>query len=241
MSRTYRILIVAVLAVLAVGGYWKFVLGPKHAEAAEIEQQVVEAEAQLAQTQGLIATYTDAKDEYRSNYATVVRLGKAVPTDDDTRSLVVQLDAAAKRSGIDFDNIDITSAGASAATTGTTTGAAGALAPGAVGLGSFAAMPFNFAFTGKFSTLSNFLSRLERFVSVKGDRIAVNGRLLRIDGLALKPAEDGWPGLQVEIAASSYIVPGDETLTAGATAAPAGTTPPTTTAATTTSAGSEIR
>ena len=33
----------------------------------------------------------------------VARLGKAVPADDDTRSLVVQLDAAAKRSGVDFD------------------------------------------------------------------------------------------------------------------------------------------
>ena len=68
-------------------------------------------------------------------------------------------------------------------------------------------MPFNFTFTGQFSTLSNFLSRLERFVAVQGDQISVNGRLLRVDGLSLKPAEDGWPGLQVNIAASSYIVP----------------------------------
>ena len=38
----------------------------------------------------------------RANYATVVRLGKAVPADDDVRSLIVQLDSAAERSNVDF-------------------------------------------------------------------------------------------------------------------------------------------
>jgi Tfp pilus assembly protein PilO len=242
VSRTYRILIVGVVAVLAVGGYWKFALAPKRQQAAELEQQVIAAEAQLAQTQAVIGTYKNAKAQYKTNYATVVRLGKAVPADDDTRSLVVQLDAAAKRSGIDFDSIDISSSGASAATS---TGAAATLAPGAVNVGSFAAMPFNFSFTGEFGGLSNFLSRLERFVSVQGDRISVNGRLLRVDGISLHPASDGWPGLQVDVAASSYIVPETTAATAGAGAAAAPlstatsttTTPPTTTS----SSGSELR
>jgi Tfp pilus assembly protein PilO len=242
VSRTYRILIVGVVAVLAVGGYWKFALAPKRQQAAKLEQQVIAAEAQLAQTQGVIATYKDAKAQYKTNSATVVRLGKAVPADDDTRSLVVQLDAAAKRSGIDFDSIDITAAGGGASTS---TGAAATLAPGAVNVGSFAAMPFNFSFTGEFGDLSNFLARLERFVSVQGDRISVNGRLLRVDGLALHAAADGWPGLQVDIVASSYIVPETTSTSATAgsvaatstTATSTTTTPPTTTS----SSGSELR
>jgi len=239
VSRTYRILIVAVLAVVAVGGYWKLELAPKRQEAAELDQKVAAAQAQLAQTQATIKTYQGAKAEYKTNYATVVRLGKAVPDDDDTRSLVVQLDAAAKRTGIDFDNVDITAAGGSASS-GT---AAGPTTPGAVNLGSFSAMPFNFSFTGRFSTLSEFISRLERFVSVKGDAILVNGRLLRVDGLALHPSEGGWPGLQVDIAASSYIVPDGETVTAGGTAAaPAGADSTSTTPSTSTSsAGSDLR
>ena len=64
-------------------------------------------QAQLAQTQAPDRAPTRARrTHYKANYATVVRLGKAVPTDDDTRSLVVQLDAAAKRSGVDFDTIN---------------------------------------------------------------------------------------------------------------------------------------
>ena len=157
VSRTLRILIVAVVAFGAVGGYWKLVLAPKRAQVAELDQQIATQQAKLAQTQSLIATYQGAKDEYKANYATVARLGKAVPTNDDTRSLVVQLDTAAKRSNVDFDSININGGG----------GEGASVAPGAVNAGAFSAMPFSFAFTGDFSTLGDFFSRLERFVSLQ--------------------------------------------------------------------------
>ena len=197
VSRTLRILIVAVVAFGAVGGYWKLVLAPKRAQVAELDQQIATQQAKLAQTQSLIATYEGAKDEYKANYATVARLGKAVPTTDDTRSLVVQLDTAAKRSSVDFDSININGGGGDGAS----------VAPGAVNAGAFSAMPFSFSFTGDFSTLGDFFSRLERFVSLKGDQIKVSGRLLRVESINLTPGTDGWPGLNATVGASSYIVP----------------------------------
>ena len=224
MSRTYRILIVAVLAVVLVGGYWKLGLAPKRVEAAKLEQSVAVQEAKLAQTQALIATYKGARDAYKVNYDTVVRLGKAVPADDDTRSLVVQLDAAAKRSGVGFDTININAGGSSEGTS---------IAPGAVNAGAFSAMPFSFSFTGDFSTLGNFLSRLERFVSLSGDEIAVSGRLLRVESISLQPGEDGWPSMSAQVGASSFIVPAS----AGAAAAAAPATSAAPAAATTPSAG----
>jgi len=231
VSRTYRALLVVIVAAVAVGGYWKFALAPKRQEAAALEQQVIEAQTQLGQTRATIASYRDAKGQYQANRATVVRLGKAVPADDDTRSLVVQLDAAAKRSGIDFDNVDISAGGPAAAT------AATSVTPGAVNLGSFSAMPFNFSFTGRYTNLQSFISRLERFVTVDGEKIDVNGRLLRVDGLSLHAASDGWPGLQADIAASSYLLPAGADQTAVAAAA---STPSTPTAATP-STGSDLR
>jgi len=236
VSRTYRALLVVIVAAVAVGGYWKFALAPKRQEAAALEQQVIEAQTQLGQTRATIASYRDAKGQYQANRATVVRLGKAVPADDDTRSLVVQLDAAAKRSGIDFDNVDI-SAGSGAATATATAASATPVTPGAVNLGSFSAMPFNFSFTGRYGNLQNFISRLERFVTVDGEKIAVNGRLLRVDGISLHAASDGWPGLQADIAASSYLLP------AGANQTAVAATPSTssTTTAAASSAGSDLR
>ena len=224
MSRNTRILLIAVIAVLAVGGYWKLALAPKRTEAADLAKQVATAQAQLAQQQGLLATYKGAQAQYKSNVASVVRLGKAIPADDDTRSLVVQLDAAALRSGTAFDNIDIAAHGSSS-TPATPTSAN--VAPGAVNVGNYSALPLTLAFSGDFDTLENFLGRVQRFVTLKGDQILVDGRLMRVESISLQPSDKGWPNMGVHISADTYIVPDDAA--APAPAAPASTTTSTTT------------
>jgi Tfp pilus assembly protein PilO len=234
VSRTYKILLVLVVAVIAGGGYWKMVLAPKRAQVAELEEQVAVAEAQLAQSRALVNTYRGAQKDYKANYETVVRLGKAVPADDDTRSLLVQLDTSAKRAGVDFDAINVNGGGGSGDPT------AAPVAPGAINAGSFSAMPFSFGFTGTFASLGDFFARLERFVSLKRDSIEVSGRLVRIENLTLAPGEDGWPGLQAQVGASAYIVPeaaGVDTATAG----PGATATTTTTTTTTSDPGVETR
>jgi Tfp pilus assembly protein PilO len=207
VNRNYRIIAVAIVALLAVGGYWKLGLAPKRKQVADLTQQVFTKQAEVAQSQTLLASYKHARGAYKTNYSTVVGLGKAVPAADDTRSLVVQLDAAAKRSGVSFDTIDVTppDATAAAANAGST----------------FSAMPFSVSFAGSFGTLSGFVSRLQRQVIVQGDQIEVDGRLLRLEGITLQPGTDGWPELQAQITASAYIVP--DSAAASTTQTPAAT------------------
>ncbi len=233
MSRLTRIVIVFVAVVGAGYGSYRFDLQPKRAEAATLEQEVVTKEAELAQTQALIQTYEGARAAYKDNYATVVRLGKAVPSDDDTKSLVVQLDAAAQRSDVDFDTLNLNAAG------GSSDGAT-PIAPGAVNAGAFSAMPFTLSFSGDFGTLGNFLSRLERFVSLKGDKIEVSGRLMRVEKLQLVPDSNaGWPALVATIGAASYIVPDTPAVPAAGTTSQAATG--TTSAGTETTTATTIR
>jgi Tfp pilus assembly protein PilO len=238
MSRSIRLLLGVVLIAAAAGGYWKFLMAPKRADSAALANKISIAQAEVQQARTELASYQKAKSEYRDNYAKVIRLGKAVPADDDTRSLVVQVDAAAKRSGVDFDNIDLVAGSggsptSNVATAQSTTG----IPPGAVSGGSFAIMPFALSFTGKFDSLSRFFSRLERFVTVDGDKIAVDGRLLRVEKIILKPADTGWPGIAAAIGVNAYVVPQTSDPAAGATAqAPPGGT--TSTSGTTTSASS---
>jgi Tfp pilus assembly protein PilO len=228
MSRNIRVLLIAVVAVLVAGGYWKLALAPKRAQAADLAKQVATERAQLTQQQSLLATYQGAQAQYKANYAEVVRLGKAVPSDDDSRSLVVQLDAAAKRSGTAFDNIDV-SASASSSTAGTTPSAS--VPPGAVSAGSYSAMPLSLSFSGDFATLQNFLGRVQRFVTIKDGKTLVNGRLMRVESISLQPGEAGWPDMDVQIGADTYIVPDDQTA-AAAPSAQTSTTTTTTTAPT---------
>ena len=216
VSRTYKILLVLVVAVLAGGGYWKMVPRAQARRGRRLEERVAVAQAQLAQSQALVNTYRGAQKDYKANYETVVRLGKAVP---DRRRHALAARAArhvrqARRRRLRHDQRQ--RGGGCRRPSGTPA------APGAVNAGAFSAMPFSFGFTGTFASLGDFFARLERFVTLKGDAIAVNGRLVRIESLTLAPAEDGWPGLAAQIGASAYIVP--ETTDVAAAAAGAGTT-----------------
>jgi hypothetical protein len=202
MTRNNRLLIGIAVAAAVLGGYWFLILAPKRAQAGELETSIQAKQASIQQIELTAGQYAKQRDAYKSNYTTLVRLGKAVPADDDVRSLMIQLDDAASRSGVDFRNITVggTSGGPVVAAGGTP------LAPGSVSLGNgFSAMPFKFTFNGRFSNLGGFFSRLERFVTVQEDRVRVTGRLMRIESITLAPGPGGYPQIQAAIGASSYL------------------------------------
>ena len=252
MTRRNTILLVAVATVALVGAYWMLVLAPKREEAVAIDKRIAVKQAELASAQAEVATYERARGSYRANYSLVARLGKAVPADDDIRSLMVQINSAADRSGVNFRTINI--GGGAAPTTGPDAAkpSANPTPPGASAVGSagFSTMPFTFGFDGSFFELGKLFNRLDRFVTVKGSGVDVTGRLLLLDSITLTPDTTlGFPALTAEVKASSYLLPSTETATAGATAAgpaaaaggatpapPGETAPATTTTATATGA-----
>ena len=227
MTRRNTILLVAVAAAALVGAYWMLVLTPKREEAAAIDKQIATKQAELASAEAEVAAYEKARTRYKVNYSMIARLGKAVPADDDVRSLLVQVNSAAKRAGVDFRTISIGGSGGPA----TGPDAAGAAAgvkppPGAstVGTAGFSTMPFTFTFKGSFFELSKFFNRIDRFVAVQGRGLDVTGRLLLLNSITLVPdPEKGFPALSADVSASSYLLPSAEGLTAGAT--PEGPTP----------------
>jgi Tfp pilus assembly protein PilO len=237
MTRNTKILLALVALAAAVGGYWFLLLAPKRDEVVRLDGEIATKQVELEQSRQLLATYEGARSSYKRNYATLARLGKAVPADDDVRSLLVQIDDAAERSGVDFGRIEV--GGSSAAASAPSDASAPAESelappPGTVPFGSsgFSAMPFSFSFTGSFFDLSTFLARLERFVRVQNDNIGANGRLLRLESLQLQPAASGLPQIQAEIAAATYVVPSNDDLPAAPASGSTGTPPATESAAT---------
>ena len=198
VSRTFRILIVAVVALGAVGGYWKLVLAPKRAQVAELDQQVATQQAQLVPDaepdRHLPGREGRVQGQLRHGRAS--RQGRA----DRRRHALARGPARrgrqAQRRRLRRDQHQRRRLGRGAS-----------VAPGAINAGAFSAMPFSFSFSGDFGTLGSFFSRLERFVSLKGDKIVVSGRLMRVESITLTPGEGGWPALTAQVGASSYIVP----------------------------------
>ena len=209
MTRSPKILIPAVLAVAAVAAFYFLALSPKREDAARLDKEIAAKQGEADQARAQLVTYEKAKANYKVNYTTLTRLGKAVPADDDVRSLLVQLNSAADRSKVDFHAINIGAPGAAAdGAEPPTTGNGLAPAPGTVPVGSagFSAMPFSFGFEGSFFRLSDFFNRLEDFVTVTNKDIDVSGRLLLLGSISVTPKDD-LKHLSAQIGAASYLVP----------------------------------
>jgi hypothetical protein len=245
VTRRNSILIVAVAFIAAAGAFWMLVLAPKRDEAAKLSTQITAKQVALGAAEAELASYEIARGSYPSNYTKIARLGKAVPADDDVRSLLIQLNSAAKKSKVDFRTINLEqSAGAPTPGSGGTPAAGAAPTPpgsSSVGSAGFATMPFSFEFKGSFFKLGQFFNRLDRFVKVKNKNVDVTGRLLLLNSIALQPDTlQGFPVISAQVKASSYLLPGTQDLledasaagptAAAAAAAPAdSSTPPATT------------
>ena len=167
-------------------------------EAAKLAKSIATKQGEVQAAEAQLATYEKAKAGYKANYALVARLGKAVPADDDVRSLMVQLDAAAGKSKVDFRTIQVGEAPPLPRlrlrperrhAAGDARGTGATPPPGAtpVGTAGFSPMPFTFAFRGSFFSLGEFFNRLDRFVAVKQQRLDVTGRLMVLNSISLKP------------------------------------------------------
>jgi hypothetical protein len=225
MTGRDRIVIVVVLIVALVAGGWFLVLSPQREQASQLGAQIATQRQQLDGALSDIAAGMAAKREFPHDYATVARLGTAVPEDDGVASLLVQVQQAASATKIDFRSLKVggsasagaapaPAAGAAAATQATTA----TLPPGAtVGSAGFPTMPFSFQFQGDFFHLSDFLGRLERFLVVRNRSVSVSGRFMTLDGISLGAGPRGFPQIQAAVAATTYLLPPTQGLTNGAT------------------------
>jgi Tfp pilus assembly protein PilO len=164
----------------------------------------------VEQARLMVATYEKAKAGYKRNYATLARLGKAVPADDDVRSLMVQVESTAAESGVDFEKIELSnSLGSNGGEPAAAAEGELASSPGSIPVagGVLSAMPFSFSFTGSYFDLTSFFARLEHFVSLNNKNLDSTGRLLRLESISIAPSSIGFPDMQAEINAASYMVP----------------------------------
>lgn len=214
-------MLLAVVAVAAVAGaYWFMLLAPKRELATSLASQITLKETELQTAQAEEAKNLRARASYRSNYATVARLGKAVPGDDDVRSLMVQIDGAAGSSHVDFRSISV--GGSSGAAVPADPNAAVGPPGSIVGTAGFSTMPFSLAFRGSYFNLGSFFQRIDRFVAVNDRGIDVTGRLVVLNGITLEP-DGAFPNIKAQISATTYLVPTTDGLLAGATPTAPGT------------------
>ena len=260
-SSTRTIVAILVVVGLAVA-FWMLLLGPKRKEADDLAAKAQGLQTSLSEAQSALAAAEAARREFPSNYQQLVVLGKAVPADEDTSSLLVQLNHIGDRAKVSFRSLKLGTTDGSASTQPATqetspkegeseegesgeaessepvatvapTEVAASLQPiGAqIGPAGLTVLPYDLTFRGSFFHIADVIKGLDSLVHTRTAGIAVDGRLVTLDGFALNADPDiGFPDLDATFSVTTYQVPPDQGITAGASeAGPTEATPVSTT------------
>jgi Tfp pilus assembly protein PilO len=239
-KNTNRLIAAMVVVVALAIGFWVLLLSPKRSEADKLSLQVESLEASLATHTGEVEAAEAAKKSFSGDYARLVVLGKAVPAEAETPSLIVQIQKLAERSKVHFGSLTLESAGGStegeapAPGTVTPTEAAASLMPlgATIGPAGLAVMPYSLTFEGNFFKIADFVERLDNLVKTENEKVAVDGRLFTVDSFSLAPGPGGFPSLLATFSVTTFLTPPGQDLAEGL--APAATTETATLAASTT-------
>jgi Tfp pilus assembly protein PilO len=230
MSARDRLVLMAIAAFAVVGAVWMLAVSPARKQASALAGEVASVQGQLSGVKGELAGASEVRARYGAAYASLVTLGKAVPTADEVPGLMYAIDQAANHKKVQFTSIS--NGSASGGHSSSSSSAASSTAQGS-GLHQ---LPFTFTFSGSYQDLCLLLAQLEGFtVQGRSGTLKVSGRLLTIQGITLGGAagsasagggaQAGKPGVEMTwtITASAYVLPASTSSGSGGT--PAGAQP----------------
>jgi Tfp pilus assembly protein PilO len=229
-GKSKNVLIGAMLLIAALAtAFWILGLSPKRDEASKLDTQVTQLEGSLAQHESEIASSEEARSEFPLDYQHLVVLGKAVPSEEETASLLVQLNHISDKTGVRFQTLTLEASGAeSGSEAGALTSASGepvsateaaaSLLPlgASVGPAGLAVMPYKLTFTGDFFKIADFIKGLDSLVKTTDEQVGVDGRLITVNGFSLgEDPEAKFPALVATFTVTTYLTPPSEGATAG--------------------------
>jgi len=255
MSASNRLIVaMLVIAALAVG-FWILLLGPKRQEASDLGGTAAELKQSLAADRVQASEALAARKGFPRDYQKLVVLGKAVPSDDETASLLVSLTHVSGKAGVSFREIELkvgesaaaapeaaplTEAAPSSAgpapVAPTETSAATLPLGASIGPAGLDVMPYSLKFIGRFSHVADFIQGLDSMVKTANSKVRVDGRLITVNGFSLSSTQAlPFPFVQADFSVTTYLTPPGQGATAGAT--PEAPSPATATPASTTTGG----
>jgi len=147
MSRRDTYIVTVIAALAAVAAFWFLALAPKRENLSALDQDVASAQQALDEAKQEKVKFAQDQVAFPRLYASLGRLGKAVPADEDVPSLLVQLNHAAAKANVNFHSVelklDLAEKIEQAAAESSASASAGAAAPGtpATGEGGQATPP----------------------------------------------------------------------------------------------------
>jgi hypothetical protein len=234
LSGTNGVIAAMVGVVLLAIAFWMVLLSPKREEADKLGAEISTLQGSLATHEAEAEQAEEARKEFPVNYQQLVVLGKAVPGDDDTASLLVQLNRIAEGADVSFRDLELeastsaepapvptptTEAPAGGPTATPTEASASTLPLGAtIGAAGLGVIPYILTFDGEFFEVADFIKGLDSLVETENAKVAVNGRLFTINSFSLEAAQNSsFPALEATFSVSTYLTPPEQGVIGGAT------------------------
>jgi Tfp pilus assembly protein PilO len=208
-----------IAAVAVVAAVFMLAIKPKREEASELATQATQAQTRLDAALASLANAKQARARFAEAQVGIARLGKAVPTDEDTATIVYQLEQTARAAGINFRSLAVDAAGSNP------TPASGAGTADPAGAAAFTKVPVQLKFTGSFFELRRFIDHVNSLTKMKkGKYVSAKGRLFSVDGVALDAAPTGFPQIVAKLVVTAYTAPAPDVAKPTTAAASGGTT-----------------
>ena len=107
MKASDRTIILGVAVAGLAIAFYLLVLAPKRDKASELGNQISDLHASISEAQQKTSYGQQARQDFPRYYGRMVVLGKAVPAQSDTASMLVELNSIADRSKMDFRAISL--------------------------------------------------------------------------------------------------------------------------------------
>jgi len=166
------------LLVLLAGVF--FLVMPQRHKAAHLTEELTKTRTQIVTARSL-ATQTP---EQRIRVADLFKVVEAMPDDTDMTGVILQLQQTASEAGVTFDSIQPQ--------------------PLETG-GGFGVQPIDLAFAGNYYSLTDFLFRLRKLVTVHHGTLEATGRLFSVGRLDFAPGADGFPQISATVHVNAYV------------------------------------
>ena len=116
MKGSDKAVVMGVIVAIVLAGFYFKVVSPKRQKASSLSTDITMLQSQIAEQQQVAQFAEDARQHFPAYYGRLVVLGKAVPADADTPSLLVQLNTLADRTGVKFNGLELSADSGSAST-----------------------------------------------------------------------------------------------------------------------------
>jgi Tfp pilus assembly protein PilO len=123
MKGSDKAIILGVVFALVLAGFYIKVLSPKREEASKLSKEITKLQADIDVQEQNAAYGEDARQRFPTYYGRMVVLGKAVPAQADTASLLVEINSISGKADVKFDGIQLSQASGATAGAGSTTAA----------------------------------------------------------------------------------------------------------------------